>query len=351
MRGDGARDEDRVVIRPSPLNAETPESALPDEITPAGRHFVRTHFGIPLLDRGRHRIAVDGAVRERLELELGELSRLPGRSVALTLECAGNDRLSFTPLPTGELWGGGAVGTAVWGGVPLREVLSRAGLAPGAREVVVEGADAGPAEEGEGTIHFARALPVKKALDPDTLLALEMNGAPIPREHGAPARLIVPGWYGMASVKWVTRITVLTEPFRGYFQRDRYVYDYGAGGTPEPVAEIRVKAAITAPRDGDQVPVGPVLVCGWAWSGAAPVSAVEVAADGGDTWDEARMLPASSRYRWQRWEYAWEVRSPGRHTLRVRARDDAGRTQPDAPRWNRLGYGANGVRTIVVTAR
>lgn len=335
-------DEPRVVVRPAPLNAETPEHALSAEITPAGRHYVRTNFGVPALDPRAHRIRVQGL--GEVELGMDDLARLPRRTVAVTLECAGNDRLSIAPLPAGELWGSGAVGAAAWSGVSLADVLAGAGIAPDAREVLVEGADEGRA--GGAAIAFARSLPLAKALHPDTLLALEMNGAPLPPEHGAPVRLVVPGWYGMASVKWVARISVLAGEFGGYFQKERYVYDDGA-----PVTVMDVKSAITSPRGGEVVSLGPVAVSGWAWSGAGPIERVEVAVDGGDGWHEARVHPASSGYLWQRWEFDWNVGEPGRHTLRARAHDAAGRVQPDAPRWNRLGYASNGVRSIVVTAR
>lgn len=339
----------RVVVRPSPLCAETPLEALAPEITPAGLHYVRSNFPFPELDARTHRVRVEGAVGEPLELGMEELARLPRRRVGVTLECAGNDRLSLAPLPAGELWGGGAVAAAEWGGVSLADVLARAGVAAGAREVLVEAADHGVA--GGSEIRFARSLPMEKALHPDTLLAWEMNGEPLPPEHGAPLRLVVPGWYGMASVKWVSRIDVLTEAFAGYFQRERYVLDYGDGAPAVPVAEMAVKAVVTEPRGGEVLGTGAMTVRGWAWSGAAPVTRVQVAVDGGDSWHDARVHPAPGGYLWQRWEYEWADRAPGRHTLRVRAHDAAGNVQPDAPRWNRLGYGANAVRSVVVEAR
>lgn len=339
----------RVVIRHAPLNAETPLEALAPEITPAGLHYVRTNFGIPRLDPASHRVTLAGAVRAPAEFGMAELARLPRRTLGVTLECAGNHRLSIAPLPAGELWGGGAVASAEWSGVALADVLAAGGVEADAVEVLVEGADGGRAGGSAEPIPFARSLPLAKALHPDTLLALEMNGQPIPQEHGAPVRLVVPGWYGMASVKWVTRIRVLTHPFDGYFQRERYVMDRGDARV-EPVTAMEVKAVITSPGDG-VVATGRVRAAGWAWSGAGPVTRVEVALDGGDEWREARLHPATSGYLWQRWEYDWEIAEAGRHTLRVRAHDAAGRVQPDASRWNRLGYCANGVRSIVVDAR
>jgi DMSO/TMAO reductase YedYZ molybdopterin-dependent catalytic subunit len=260
------------------------------------------------------------------------------RSLTVTLECAGNGRTSMAPLPEGEPWGQGALGTAVWKGVPLAKVLARAGLRPDVVEVLIEGAD------GEGRKRFARSLPMSKALHPDTLLALEMNGAPLTRSHGAPVRLIVPGWYGMASVKWVSRIEALTEPFEGHYQRERYVYDLSDGRAPEPVTRMRVKSMITSPEEGTRVAPGRVVVQGMAWSGERRVVQVELAVDGGESWRQATLLEAPRPSAWVRWAFTWENAAPGRHTLRARATDEAGETQPEAALWNRLGYGNNAVQ-------
>jgi DMSO/TMAO reductase YedYZ molybdopterin-dependent catalytic subunit len=209
-------------------------------------------------------------------------------------------------------------------------------------EVLVEGAD------GKGSKRFARSLPVSKALHPDTLLALEMNGAPLTREHGAPVRLIVPGWYGMAQVKWVRRIEALTRPFAGYYQRERYIYDAGDGRGPQPVTRMRVKSLIISPASGMRVAPGRVVVQGLAWSGERRVVQVEVAVDGGEAWKPATLLETPKPSAWVRWAFTWEDAVPGRHTLRARATDEAGETQPEAPQWNRLGYGNNAVQVHVV---
>lgn len=334
------------MVRAEPLNAETAPRALDEAITPARAHFVRSNFTVPRIDPAEHRLRLEGAVREPVELGLADLAELPFRRVAATLECAGNGRVAMEPLPRGEPWNGGAVGTAIWGGTPLVAVLERAGLRDGAVEILAEGADRGE-KEGKGEISFARSLPREKALDPDTLLAREMNGASILPEHGGPLRLVVPGWYGMASVKWVTRIEALTAPFRGYFQGDRYVYEYRDGA--EPVREMRVRSLITAPAAGESVPRGRVRVAGWAWSGTGAIRRVEVAVGGGDEWRPARIQPADSPYGWARWEYEWEAGEAGRHALRSRAADAAGNVQPDVARWNVHGYGNNAVRPHFVT--
>jgi DMSO/TMAO reductase YedYZ molybdopterin-dependent catalytic subunit len=331
-----------VVVKPEPFNAETPPAALAKAHTPTASFYVRSNHSEPELSSATHPIAVGGAVKTPFTLELAQLARGPVCSLTVTLECAGNGRTSMAPLPEGEPWGQGALGTAVWKGVPLAKVLARAGLRPDVVEVLIEGAD------GEGRKRFARSLPMSKALHPDTLLALEMNGAPLTRSHGAPVRLIVPGWYGMASVKWVSRIEALTEPFEGHYQRERYIYDMSDGRAPEPVTRMRVKSMITSPEEGTRVAPGRVVVQGMAWSGERRVVQVELAVDGGESWRRATLLEAPRPSAWVRWAFTWERAAPGRHTLRARATDEAGETQPEVAAWNRLGYGNNAVQVRVV---
>jgi DMSO/TMAO reductase YedYZ molybdopterin-dependent catalytic subunit len=328
-----------VVVKPAPYNAETPPEALRAPLTPNASFFVRCNHPVPRL--GEHRLTVGGEVEVPLALDMRALEGLPRRTVRATLECAGNGRTGMAPLPPGEPWGQGAVGTAEWTGVPLAEVLGRARPRPEVVEVVAWGAG------GEGARRFARALPLRKALDPDTLLALGMNGEPLPVEHGGPVRLLVPGWYGMASVKWVARLEGWTRPFEGYYQRERYVYDAG-DGWEEPVTRMRVRARILSPAEGERVAPGRVLVEGVAWSGERRVVRVEVAVDGGDTWEPATLLEEPRESVWVRWAYTWEATEPGRHLLRTRATDEAGEVQPELPEWNRLGYGNNAVRPVRV---
>jgi DMSO/TMAO reductase YedYZ molybdopterin-dependent catalytic subunit len=341
-------DSDLVVVKPAPFNAESSIERLGPEITPTPAFYVRSNFPVPDLDPTTHRIAVEGAVERPLQLTLADLQELGTRSLVCTMECAGNNRTALAPLPSGEPWQSGAVSTGGWKGVPLRAVLERAGLAPDATEVLIEGADRGRPKDGPPeAIPFARSLPREKALHEDTLLAFELNGAPLPPDHGAPLRLVAPAWYGMASVKWVARIAALREPFSGYYQRRRYIYDFDDGASPAPVREMRVKALIVTPGEGERVPRGRVRVQGRAWSGAGAVQRVEVALDGGEAWQEARLLQPSSPYAWQGWEVELEVSEPGRHVLRARATDAAGETQPAVARWNKYGYGSNGVRPVV----
>ena len=330
-----------ILLSPEPYNAETPPAVLSRELTPTRPFFVRSHHGIPELAH-EHRVVVGGAVEVPLTLDLASLEEMPRRTVRVTLECAGNGRTGMAPLPEGEPWGLGAVGTAEWTGVPVAEVLGRVRPLPEAVELVVWGAD------GEGAEHYGRGLPLAKAWHPDTLLALEMNGGRLPREHGAPVRLVVPGWYGMASVKWVTRMELWTRPFDGHWQREAYRYDTGDGSTPRPVTRVKVRSLIVSPREGAQVAPGRVLVEGVAWSGERRVVHVEVAIDGGEQWRPAALLGESKPNGWVRWAFTWEGVAPGRHVLRARATDEAGESQPAVAPWNRQGHGNNAVHPVRV---
>ena len=341
-----ALDDPRPIVAHAPPNLETAAAALAAPITPTALGFTRTNFGVPALDPATHRVVVGGAVRAGATYGVGDLAARPSRTLVTTIECAGNDRVGMRPLPPGEPWQGAAVSTSRWTGVPLRDVLEEAGVAPDATHVLVTGADGGPRADAEGWVPFARALPLEVARSPDTLLALAMNDAPLLPAHGAPVRLVVPGWYGMASVKWVARIDLLTHDFDGYFQRQRYVYD--VGGAIEPVTRMRVKSCIVAPADGDRVPLGPATVWGWAWSGDGAITDVEVSTGGDGPWHAARLDAPMSAYAWTRWSVTLPFERPGRHVLRSRARDASGAVQPDVPRDNRLGYGNNAVRAVVV---
>lgn len=330
-------------IKFEPLNAETDRRALDRDITPAPAFFIRSNFAVPELSDS-HVIGIGGEVEHPLGFSALELERLPQKSLTVTLECAGNDRSAVRPLPVGEAWRTGAVATAVWTGVPLKTLLDRAGVKKHALEVLFEGAD------GDDQNAYARALPIDKARHPDTLLAIAMNGAPLSRAHGAPVRLIVPGWYGMASVKWVRQLTVLQKPFSGHFQTDKYVYDPADGRRSTPVREMKVKSFISTPAESSTVEAGTVTLKGFAWSGAAKISRVEVAVGGGDAWTPATLGTDLGPWAWR--PFSIDVKlPPGRHALRCRATDEAKNTQPNASEWNRLGYGNNGVRTMLIDAR
>lgn len=331
-----------VVVRPHPLCAETPMPLLAEAVTPAASVYVRSNFDNPLLGSG-HRVAVGGAVREPFDIGLSELAAMPQHEVLVTMECAGNWRLGMDPVPTGEPWKYGALSTTRWRGVPLRALLYRAGVDARAVDVLATGADVGPRDDADGPVRFERSLPIDAAIAPDTLVATHMDGAPLTLDHGAPVRLIVPGWYGMASVKWLARLDVLTEPFTGYFQTKRYVYQ-----TPEgvvPVTQALVKSMIVTPSDGGAT-AREVVVRGWAWSGAGPIRQVDVQVNEG-VWMRAELGAPLSRWAWTPFTCAVSLPA-GRVVLRSRASDASGAVQPEQIVWNVLGYGNNAIRAISV---
>jgi DMSO/TMAO reductase YedYZ molybdopterin-dependent catalytic subunit len=335
-----------VVVRQDPFNGEVPLAGLRSPITPTALFYVRSHFAVPQIDAGGWRLRVDGDVARPRELTYGELCALPSRTLRVTLECAGNGRAGLYPPVAGEPWGHGAVSTAEWTGPSLATVLESAGPRGGAREILIEGADRGTVANRAGPLPFARGLPLARALHPDTTLAHAMNGEPLPPHHGFPVRLIVPGWYGMASVKWVARIAALAVPFHGYYQSERYVMP--SGGRSVPLTTIRVRSLLIAPRPGAVLARGRHRLHGVAWSGSAPVTRVEVSVDGGTSWEAAALAGTAGCYTWRHWEYAWQARVPGTATLRSRAFDAAGNAQPDEPEWNSLGYANNAVQAVGV---
>ena len=332
------------VVREAPLCAETPARWLSWSLTPAPSVYVRSNFAPPLLDPS-HVIHVGGAVQSPTAMAVSDLAALPQRHVTVTMECAGNGRLGMDPVPSGEPWRYGAVSTTTWSGVSLRTLLARVHPAPDVVEWVGYGADAGPRDDATGLVPFARSLPVADALHPDTIVATHMAGVPLSVDHGAPARLIVPGWYGMASVKWLTRLEALTTPFTGYFQQQRYVYD--EQGTITPVRRARVKSMITSPVDGGRC-ARTVTVQGWAWSGAGAIARVELAVNDAPIWIDAALGTPASAYAWTPFEAELMLPDVATATIRSRATDSAGHTQPERIAWNRLGYGNNGIRGVVV---
>jgi DMSO/TMAO reductase YedYZ molybdopterin-dependent catalytic subunit len=218
----------------------------------------------------------------------------------------------------------------------------------GAVEVVFTAADRGTMDGNSEVLPYARSLPTEKALHADTILVYEMNGVPLPPEHGGPVRLLVPGWYGMASVKWLVQIEAVEQPFTGFFQAQRYILDVPGGVTGEPLREMRVKAIITGPAPGAVLSQGPQTISGVAWSGSGAIKSVEVSVEGGGAWQPAQLVGDTTKYGWQQWRYEWVVTRPGRHVLRARATDEAGDVQPDVAAWNRLGYANNSIQSVIV---
>jgi DMSO/TMAO reductase YedYZ molybdopterin-dependent catalytic subunit len=341
-----------VVHRAHPLNCETSIPALLGGVVmPNARFYVRNHFQIPALDPATFRLNVGGRAERPLQLSLADLRQLPSKSVVVTLECAGNGRTRFDPPIAGEKWELGAVSTAEWTGVPLVEILDRCGVRADAKEVLFRGADSGTVDGRADRISFERSLPLDAARECDALLAYAMNGESLPLHHGAPLRVIVPSWYAVASVKWLTDIELIDRAFDGYYQFDRYCYEWPRDGgiARAPVTLQQVRSLITEPAPGQEVTCGEVAIRGVAWSGAAQIARVEV--DVNNTgWREARLLGDRKRHSWQWWELITQVDRRGPVTLRARATDLANRTQPENAEWNRLGYGNNSVQEVAIRA-
>lgn len=342
-----------VIQESDPLNCETSLPALvAGAMMPTAHHYVRNHFRIPSLDPATWRLTVAGLVEHPLALALDDLLNMPSQSLIVTLECAGNGRSLLIPPVEGEPWGLGAVSTAEWTGVRLTDVLGQAGLKPNAQDVIFRGADGGAVGGHTGMTRFKRSLKLDEARESQPLLAYAMNGEPLPSQHGYPLRLIVPGWYGIASVKWLTAVEVTDRRFNGYFQNERYFYEWDDNRQParEPVTLQRVRALITEPRPDQELEPGDMTLRGVAWSGAAPIARVEVSIGEGP-WAEAHLLGEPTRHSWRWWEMSTRLDRRGPIAIRARATDFAGRTQPPQAKWNRLGYGANPVHEVLMRIR
>jgi DMSO/TMAO reductase YedYZ molybdopterin-dependent catalytic subunit len=322
--------EQRKIVTATPENSETPLENVRSWVTPTRLFFVRNHFPVPDVDAASWRLSVEGRVRTPRLWTAAELADLPERTVFATVECAGNGRSFLTEHVHGVQWGAGAVGHAEWTGVPLRVVLQESGLLPQAKEVLFEGADHGSESDHPDDMHFARSLPLAKALSPDTLLVYRMNGEALEPRHGFPLRLFVPGWYGVASVKWLRRIEVLDRPFHGYYQSVKYtVRRRTASGTESVVVgPMRVKSEMVRPRDGSVLGVGVNRISGLAWAGEEAIARVEVSVDGGQSWADASLVGPQAAYSWTLWEYLWEAGAAGNYTLLSRAVSAGGHVQP-----------------------
>ncbi len=331
-------------------NHGMPLEALRYPVTPAGLHYLLIHYDIPVVDPARFELSVGGLVVRNLTLSLDDLRARPAVELEVTMECAGNGRALLPgPRPVSQPWLAEAVGTAAWRGTPLAPLLAEAGPLKNTREVVFTGLDQGY-EAGEEQV-FERSLPLEEALSDDVLLAYEMNGAPLLPQHGFPLRLVVPGWYGMTHVKWLTRITAVEEPFTGYQQAHAYRLRRDEDDEGEPLTRIAPRALMVPPGLPDfptrerTLAAGRCTVEGRAWSGHAPIESVELGVDG--TWTPAKLEPPPGRWAWRGWRAEWDAK-PGDHVLRCRARDEAGNTQPDEAEWNVGGYANNGVQRVPV---
>jgi len=330
-------------------NHGMPLEALRYPVTPVGLHYLLIHYDVPVVEPETWRLTVRG--ERELVLGLEELRARPAAEVTVTMECAGNGRARLDPRPVSQPWLLEAVGTARWRGTPLRPLLEEAGVG-GAVEVLFTGLDRGV--EGGEEQAFQRALHLEEALRDEVLLAYEMNGAPLPPQHGFPLRLVVPGWYGMTNVKWLERIELVDTPFAGYQNSWSYRLRQAEDEEGEPVDRMQPRSLMAPPgipefmtRDRT-VAAGEVVLEGRAWSGHAPVETVEVSTDGGETWARAELEPEGEPWAWRGWSYGWNA-EPGEHVLCCRARDAAGNEQPHEPPWNLGGYANNSVQAVRVT--
>jgi DMSO/TMAO reductase YedYZ molybdopterin-dependent catalytic subunit len=332
-------------------NRGMPLEGLRYAITPTGMHYLLVHYDIPEVQGDGWRLRLGGAVAKPLELTLEEIRQRPAQTLTVTMECAGNGRALFAPRRISQPWLLEAIGTAEWTGTPLRGILAEAGLNPGAAEIVFTGLDRGV--EGGQAQAYQRSLSVEDAARPEVLLVYAMNGEPLPPQHGYPLRLLVPGWYGMASVKWLERIEAVKEPFQGYQMVSGYRYAAGPDDPGEPVSLIQVRALMVPPGIPDfltrvrLVQAGAVMLTGRAWAGRKNIARVEVSTDGGGTWGTAGLGTPVSAFAWTPWSYPWEA-APGTYQLCVRATDADGRVQPLEGRWNFGGYGNNMVQRVDV---
>lgn len=352
LTGEGSQrtNEQRLTIHSAcPLNCETPIAALArPTVTSNADFYVRNHFHTPQLEQNTWRLVVGGLVDQPQTLTLSDLHNMSSQTQVVTLECAGNGRTGIGLLTDGVPWALGAVSTAEWTGVPLVDVLDRAGIQPTAQQVIFRGADAGGVAGRRGTIRYERSLMLEDARAPQMLLAYAMNGEPLPVQHGRPLRLIVPGWYGMAAVKWLTEIWVTDQAFAGHYQTDTYHYEWTHEGqvVRKPVTLQRVRSLIVDPLAGEQIKGGELTIRGVAWSGVAPIARVEISVDNGP-WQDGQVHRAHNRYCWQPWELITKV-DRGETTIKSRATDSAGRAQPETPEWNRCGYGNNAVQQVTI---
>jgi len=335
-------------------NHGMPLEALRWPVTPVGLHYLLIHYDVPVVDPAWWRLELGGRVSRARSFTLDELRARPAVTRPVTMECAGNGRARLSPRAVSQPWLLEAVGTAEWTGTPLWPLLEEAGVADDAAEVVFSGLDRGV--EGGIEQRYERSLPLAEARRADVLLAWAVNGQPLPPQHGFPLRLLVPGWYGMTSVKWLSRVTVSAEPFLGYQQVRAYRYRRVADDDGEPVTRIVPRSLMAPPGIPDFLTrrrflaPGPCRLEGRAWSGWGPVVRVEVSVDGGHAWDAAELAAPPAPHAWQAWSYRWEA-APGDYELCCRAADATGREQPAEPPWNLGGYAGNHPHRVQVTVR
>lgn len=333
-------------------NSGMPLEALRYDVTPAGLHYLLIHFDIPLADAVSWKLRVDGLVSHPADIGMDALRRMPSRTIRVTMECAGNGRGQISPRYPSMPWLGEGVSTADWTGVPLSALFNEMGIEESAQDIVFHGADRGIDRATEHS--FSRSLKPAEAMRDDVLLAYAMNGAPLLPQHGYPLRLVVPGWYGMASVKWLERIEAIDRPFDGVQQASSYHFRSVAGEKGVPCTRMRVNALMAPPGIPDfygrrrTVDAGPVEIMGRSWSGDGEVVRVEFAVDG--VWQDAVLEAPAGSHAWRRWTARWQA-SVGTHELRCRATDATGAAQPLEPPWDVTGFGNNAAQRVEVVVR
>jgi sulfite oxidase len=350
---------DLIVHEQEPLNAETPRAALAaGSLTATDAFYVRDHGPVPEIDPAAWRLHIHGLVERELDLSLETLREaFREREVIATLQCAGNRRqglLAIRDIPGEAPWGPGATGTAMWTGVSLGDVLTLAGPLEEGAHVGFVGVDICPGSDPVQP--FAGSIPLDKACRPEVLLAWGMNGEPLPPVHGAPLRVVVPGYIGARSVKWVERIEVRSTPWDGYYQRVVYrlVAEDGrpGPGVGMPLGLVALNADVLSPANGATVAAGPVEVRGYAFAGGERhVARVDVSLDGGVRWSQAELLDDLGRWAWRHWQITLQL-PPGEHEIIVRAWDSSAATQPEdeAALWNPKGYVNNARPRIRIRA-
>ena len=352
----GSGSSDPLIPRVTrPFDAETPVREFTSFLTPNDRFFVRSHFGPPVpeqISEGNWQLRVDGLVEQPQTFKLHDLRRMEGVTVTAVLQCSGNGRAFHRPKTPGVQWERGAVGNAQWRGVRLRDILAQAGVRPEARHIQFQGADR-PVVSSVPL--FTRSIPLEKGLHPDTILAYEMNGHPLPLLHGAPLRVVTPGWMADSCTKWLTEITLQAQESKGYYMQTAYrvptnPVEPGSFITA-PVEAMVVKSLIAGPSEGETVNAGPVSTHGVAWGHGVKIARVEVSIDEGKSWETARLVGEDHPYSWRQWQHVWTARTPGTFAILCRATDAGGETQPATSPWNPSGFLWNGWDRVTVTVR
>ena len=334
-----------------PENQESPIHFLHKWQTPIKYFYRRNHFPYPLLTQHHFWIQISGQVHQPRFFHYNEILSMPSKSLVVPLECAGNQRANFNPKVYGEQWEEGAISQGKWTGVPLKDILEKAGLSQNAQEIVFEGADFGKKPGIHENIPFERSLPLEKALHPDTIIAFQYNDRPLTYKHGYPFRLIVPNWYAMASVKWLSKIKVIDDAYKGPFQTDDYVYYPHKDHDRDkfPVTTLNVNSIIQKPIHLSILNTGIHEINGITWTGHGRITEIQLSFDKGKTWKNAKLHSLLNQdYAWSSWSYIWKVEEKGEYTIYSRARDSSGYIQPLTPFWNRKGYGYNAVSMIAV---